>query len=109
VFFCISFFPVCTIYCPTCLFQNNKLETPCLPEETPEELAQVISPEPQHRNRTNLVAVSDQGPPSLRSVVSLTASDATEHVTLLSITHGQENSSTLPQSEQNTNVTKSDQ
>ena len=81
-----------------------------MPEETPEELAQVISPEPQHRNRTNLVALSDQGPASLRSVVSVTSTgDATQHVTLLSITHGQEDSSSLPQSEQNSSVTQSDQ
>jgi len=52
-------------------FQANKLETLSLREETAEELAQVISPEPKHRNRTQ---------------ADLAASSP-EHVTLLSVTH----------------------
>ncbi len=59
------------------VFQTNKLETLSLREETAEELAQVISPEPKHRNRTHTDPTA-----TLKSV-----NDSPEHVTLLSVTH----------------------
>ena len=86
------------------LFQNNKIETPSLPEETPEELAQVISPEPQHRSRVQSNATNASTNAS--NVVSVTQKlattdadaatpkdDSLEHVTLLSIGHGRDENS----------------
>jgi hypothetical protein len=77
------------------LLKANKLETPSLPEETPEELAQVISPEPQLRNRSHNSNINIGTVSVVTSSSPIPKSDSHEHVTLLTVGQDEHHSVTI--------------